>query len=115
MKPTGPDGKLTAEFSRKFGKRKVALGISAKTVFHSFRHSVRTILGNTEIKDSWIDAVMGHEGGEKSVGVAVYLKRIGITNLKAVVDAIVYQPEITNAVRGSLKTGDAASPRLLAR
>ena len=99
LRPTGPDGKLSAEFSRQFGKRKTALGVGPKTTFHSLRHSVRTILGNTDIKDSWIDAVMGHEGGEKSVGISVYLKRIGITNLATVVAAIRYPDAVTMAVR----------------
>jgi hypothetical protein len=71
-------------------------------VFHSFRHSVRTILGNTDIKDSWIDAVLEHEGGEQSVGIAVYLKRIGVENLKTLVGAISYPDDVMDAVREAM-------------
>jgi integrase len=94
LRPMGPDQKLGAEFSRRFGKLKEAAGVGKKTVFHSFRHSVRTILGNTEVKDSWIDAVMGHEGGETSVGITVYLKRIGMLNLLTVIETIRYSDEV---------------------
>lgn len=99
FRPTGPDRKYGTEFSRKFGKLKQGLGVGEKTVFHSLRHSVRTILGNTDVKETWIDAVLGHENGEQSVGIAVYLKRIGVQNLRATVGAIAYPDEVTEAVR----------------
>jgi integrase len=102
LRPSGPDLKYGTEFSRRFGKLKEAIGVGEKTVFHSFRHSVRTILGNTDIKDSWIDAVLGHEGGEQSVGIAVYLKRIGVENLKTLVGAISYPDDVMDAVREAM-------------
>jgi integrase len=102
LRPTGPDRSYGAEFSRKFGKFRQSLGISPKTVFHSFRHSVRTVLGNTELKDSWINALMGHEDGEQSVGIAVYLKRIGIQNLCATVQGITYPEDVMQVLRDAM-------------
>lgn len=102
LRPTGPDRNYGTEFGRKFGKHKQALSIDPKTVFHSFRHSVRTVVGNTEIKDSWINALMGHEDGEQSVGIAVYLKRIGIQNLRTTVEAITYPEEVMQVLRDAM-------------
>ena len=103
LRPTGPDRKLSTEFSRRFGKAKDRMGINRKTVFHSFRHSVRTILGNTDTKDSWIDSLLGHENGSATVGIAVYLKRIGIDNLGTAVEEIRYPDEVLAAVRAAVR------------
>lgn len=86
LSPSGPDGKLGFAFSREFSRFKANLGIDRMTVFHSFRHSFRTVLENTEFKDSWIDAVMGHEGEDRSEG-KTYAKRVNIDKLSQVVEA----------------------------
>ena len=99
LRPSGPDGKLSAGFSRRFGKLKETLNVSPDTTFHSFRHSVSTILRNTETPEPWIDAVLGHEGEQRSVGASVYLKRIGIQNLRTTVNAISYPEPVMAAVR----------------
>ncbi len=85
--PQLPDnGKsLSKEFSRHFSKIKIALGVSGKTSFHSFRHTFRTVLDSTDLKDSHINAVMGHEGGGGEG--ATYTKRITTAKLKEVVEA----------------------------
>jgi integrase len=86
--PSGPDLKLGNTFSREFSKYKVALGItSRRVVFHSFRHTFRTVLESTDAKGSWIDAVMGHEG-EGSEG-KTYTKRVAIARLNEVVQGFV--------------------------
>ncbi len=94
LNPSGPDKKLSTEFSRKFSKHKAALGVGRKTCFHSFRHSVRTMLANTEaeLRDIWIDSLMGHAADEKSEGERTYTKRISVKFLRRAVDAI--QPEV---------------------
>lgn len=100
--PQGPDGKLGAAFSRRFSRLKAGLGVNARTTFHSFRHSVSTILRNedTRIREPWIDAVLGHDGdGAKSQGIVTYLKRIGVRNLASTVAAIVYPPAVEEAWR----------------
>lgn len=102
LKPQGPDQKLSAALSTLFSKHKIALGVARKTCFHSFRHTVRTILTNTgaELRDAWIDAVMGHAADEKgSEGVRTYTKRIYPKWLKKVVDAIEPEVDLT-AIRG---------------
>lgn len=87
--PGGPDGKRGYRFSREFSKLKISLGIGPKTVFHSFRHSVRTLVEDSPLlKDSWIDAVLGHENEDASEGIKTYLKRVGINRLQEVVETI---------------------------
>jgi integrase len=88
LRPSGPDRKLGNTFSREFSKYKVGLGISSRrVVFHSFRHTFRTVLESTDAKSSWIDAVMGHEsdGGQGMT----YTKRVSVQRLNEVVQAFV--------------------------
>ena len=99
---SGPDGKLSAGFGRRFGKLKDGLGVPKATTFHSFRHNASTILRNTTTSENWIDAILGHEGEGRSVGASIYLKRIGITNLQATVAAIGYSEVVMAAVRKAM-------------
>lgn len=78
-------GSISSGFSREFSKLKIDLGVGSKTTFHSFRHSFRTVLESTDLKESHIDAVMGHEGGG-SEG-RTYTKRVSTAKLKEVVEA----------------------------
>jgi integrase len=78
-------GSLSSAFSREFSRIKIDLGVGTKTTFHSFRHTFRTVLESTDLKDSHIDAVMGHEGGG-SEG-RTYTKRVSTTKLKEVVES----------------------------
>lgn len=103
--PQLPDsGKsLGKEFSRHFSKIKIALGVSEKTTFHSFRHTFRTVLDSTDLKDSHINAVMGHEGGGGEG--ATYTKRVTTAKLKEVVQA--FQPPLDLAF---LEVADTSAP-----
>jgi integrase len=105
LNPGGPDKKLSTEFSRKFSKHKAALGVGRKTCFHSFRHSVRTMLANTEaeLRDIWIDSVMGHAADEKSEGERTYTKRISVKFLRRVIDAIQPDVDLNHLRRGGRK------------
>lgn len=83
-------GKISSAFSREFSKLKIDLGIGSKTAFHSFRHSFRTVLESTDLKESHIDAVMGHEGGGGQG--RTYTKRVTTAKLREVVEA--FQPSL---------------------
>lgn len=98
----GPRGNLGAYLSKDFSSAKIKLGIGEKTVFHSFRHSIRTQLGNVRgLQETWIDAILGHRpgsgsdsDGRASIGAAVYLKRIGAANLDWTIQQVDYGPEV---------------------
>ncbi|WP_223564969.1 site-specific integrase [Agrobacterium tumefaciens] len=77
--------KLGFFFSKDFSNIKINLGVGKKTAFHSFRHSFRTVLESTDLKESHIDVVMGHEPG-KSEG-RTYTKRVTTAKLKQVVES----------------------------
>ncbi|MCQ1770371.1 hypothetical protein NOI24_03605 [Neorhizobium galegae] len=83
-------GKISSGFSREFSRLKIDLGVGSKTAFHSFRHSFRTVLESTDLKESHIDAVMGHEGGGGQG--RTYTKRVTTAKLKEVVEA--FQPSL---------------------
>ncbi|MDP9875251.1 hypothetical protein [Agrobacterium tumefaciens] len=50
-------GSLSSAFSRDFSRIKIDLGVGTKTTFHSFRHTFRTVLESTDLKDSHITVV----------------------------------------------------------
>ncbi|SUB00848.1 site-specific tyrosine recombinase XerC [Pannonibacter phragmitetus] len=79
------DNKLSAEFSREFSRLKTGLGFGRKVVFHSFRHTFKTVLESTNYQERHINSVMGHEGlrGEG----ATYVKRVLVSKLKEIVEA----------------------------
>lgn len=81
----GTDGKLGAEFSRSFSRLKTGIGIGPKVVFHSFRHTFRTVLESSDFRERHIDAVMGHEGDGRSEG-KTYAKRVLVSKLREVVE-----------------------------
>lgn len=76
--------KLGAKFSRDFSRFKMALGYGRKHVFHSLRHTFRTELENTSHRDAHINAVMGHEGGNRGEG-RTYVKGVSVKVLSKVV------------------------------
>jgi len=79
-------GKLGAQFSREFSRFKSALGYGRRNVFHSFRHTFRTELEGTSHKESHINAVMGHEGGDRGEG-RTYVKGVSVKVLAKVVES----------------------------
>lgn len=90
-------GKRSATFQADFSDFKNGLEIPAKkVVFHSFRHSVSTMLrqrpdgGNDGLREIWIDAFLGHEASHKSSGTKSYLDGIDVRNLKKVADSVQY-------------------------
>lgn len=79
------DGKLSAEFSRNFSRIKTGLGLGPKVVFHSFRHTFRTVLESSDFQERHIDAVMGHEGTGRGEGTT-YAKRVLVSKLQEIVE-----------------------------
>ncbi len=57
----GSSDDLSARFVKEFSRQKSGLGIGSQTTFHSFRHSVSTMLRNAPgMSEPWIDALLGH-------------------------------------------------------
>lgn len=77
LTPGGPDAKFSYAYSREFSRVKRMLGVSNKTTFHSFRHTVRTILEGIDIEERWLDGVLGHARPHASEGSKTYRKRWG--------------------------------------
>ncbi|WP_233133250.1 site-specific integrase [Acetobacter sp. DmW_043] len=81
-----------ATLSRAFSQLKTRLGLPAEITFHSFRHTVSTQLRNADanIREVWIDHLLGHEATHKSQGTTTYLTGISTANLRQTVEAISY-------------------------
>ncbi|KGB25294.1 site-specific integrase [Acetobacter tropicalis] len=86
---SGPRG---TDFGRNFSKFKTTIGLPATITFHSFRHTVSTRLRNQagDLRELWIDALLGHEASHKSQGATTYLSGITTENLRQTVEAVSY-------------------------
>ncbi|MFT8913198.1 site-specific integrase [Zymomonas mobilis] len=81
-----------AALGRAFSLLKTRIGLPAEITFHSFRHTVSTQLRNAgaNIREVWIDRLLGHEATHKSQGTTTYLTSISTANLRQTVEAISY-------------------------
>jgi len=79
-------------FAHEFSKHKTRLGLPLAVTFHGFRHTVSTRLRNVraDIREIWIDALLGHEASHKSMGTLNYTTQIDTDNLYEVVKLIDY-------------------------
>ncbi|KFL89604.1 phage integrase [Acetobacter malorum] len=95
---SGPRG---TDFGRNFSKFKTTIGLPTAITFHSFRHTVSTRLRNQagDLRELWIDALLGHESSHKSQGATTYLSGITTENLRQTVEAVRYP---TLSLRGNL-------------
>lgn len=82
------EGKPGGYFSQYFGTLRKSLGIPVHTVFHSFRHTVRTALTESRIPETTIDRILGHESGG-SVGARVYT-HVAMESLKLAIETLRY-------------------------
>lgn len=89
---TSKQGVRGAALGRAFSLLKTRIGLPAEITFHSFRHTVSTQLRNADanIREVWIDRLMGHEATHKSQGTTTYLTSISTANLKQTIEAINY-------------------------
>lgn len=86
-------GDRSASFSQAFARLRSRAGLPREVCFHSFRHTVSTKLRNTghELREIWIDRLLGHEATHRSQGTTNYTSAIDVPNLKRVVEAISYK------------------------
>jgi integrase len=96
--------KLSAKFVSDFSRMKIGLGVGPENTFHSARHNISTMLRNTknsDFREHWIDAILGHAGGDDDVGnqsgrhpvsegLTTYYHGVDVENLKLTVEAIRY-------------------------
>lgn len=89
---TSKQGVRGAALGRAFSLLKTRIGLPAEITFHSFRHTVSTQLRNADanIREVWIDRLLGHEATHKSQGTTTYLTSISTANLRQTVEAISY-------------------------
>ncbi|WP_415578290.1 tyrosine-type recombinase/integrase, partial [Gluconobacter potus] len=89
---TSKQGVRGAALGRAFSLLKTRIGLPAEITFHSFRHTVSTQLRNADanIREVWIDRLLGHEATHKSQGTTTYLTNISTANLLQTIEAISY-------------------------
>jgi len=67
-----------------------------KIVFHSFRHSVATLLENVPVHEPWIEEITGHESTQRRSELKRYNKGILLTNLKQAIDQLDYGLDLSH-------------------
>lgn len=75
LQPGGPAKAFGYEFSRQFSKLARNIGVGDRTTFHSFRHTWRTILDETDHETRFITMLGGWERTETDEGSRNYAKR----------------------------------------
>lgn len=90
--PTSRDGVRGAAFGQTFSRLKDKLGLPPEVAFHGFRHTVSTKLRNqnADIRELWIDRLLGHEASHRSQGTMNYTSSIDVKNLSMVIEALDY-------------------------
>ncbi|MBS0961383.1 site-specific integrase [Acetobacter thailandicus] len=70
-----------------------AYGLPLAVTFHGFCHTVSTKLRNVkaDIREIWIDALLGHEASHKSMGTLNYTSGIDVENLRDVMECLKYK------------------------
>ena len=89
----GSDSRARGQsFSNEFSKHKTSIGLPLAVTFHGFRHTVSTKLRNVkgDIREIWIDGLLGHEPSHKSMGTLNYTSGIDVENLRDVVECLMY-------------------------
>lgn len=88
---------MFSAFTKRFGRRLTKLGIKEplktdeRKSFHSFRHTVRTILAEVSPNNGVvIDSIVGHSSIERSVGEKIYTHTDRIKHKKELLDKLVY-------------------------
>ncbi|OUJ10208.1 DUF6538 domain-containing protein [Acetobacter sp. DsW_059] len=98
---TSKQGVRGAALGRAFSSLKTRIGLPAEITFHSFRHTVSTQLRNADanIREVWIDRLLGHEATHKSQGTMTYLTSISTANLQQTIEAISYPETAFKKIR----------------
>lgn len=86
------EGVRGAAFGQTFSRLKDKLGLPPEVAFHGFRHTVSTKLRNqnADIRELWIDRLLGHEASHRSQGTMNYTSSIDVKNLSMVIEALDY-------------------------
>ena len=62
-----------SNFTKRFNTYRTNIGVnSTDTVFHSFRHTMRTVLVELECPEAVIDSILRHASKDRSIGAKVY-------------------------------------------
>jgi integrase len=61
--------KRSAAIGKRFGRLKTSLGFTNRHVFHSFRHTLNTLLTNAGVHDPIVKDILGHEHTDMTRGV----------------------------------------------
>jgi integrase len=95
-------------FSKRFNRYKEALGIKSnpyqKLDFHSFRHTLQTVLFDLGVEEYLINSICGHGEAGRSVGYRVYSKGPGLDAKNTALLELHYDIDFT-AIRANGWTG----------
>lgn len=97
LKPSAIHDKRGDPFTKWFTPyRKKFKLYDPKIVFHSFRHSVGTLLSNVPVHEPWIEEITGHESEQRRSELRRYNKGILLQNLKQSIDQLDYGLDLSH-------------------
>jgi integrase len=102
--PGDPFGKWFREFRLHYGVRE-------EVVFHSLRHTVSTLLCRTNVKESFVEELVGHESSKRESELGRYNKGQTLIMLRDLVDQIVLPIDVDALVSAAAKSQDLIRDR----
>ncbi len=84
----GEDTSYGSAFGKWFQRFKSEYGVRNEVVFHSFRHTVTTLLCNSGVQDKFVEELIGHESQERRSELHRYKKGQTLQMLKDVIDRL---------------------------
>ncbi len=94
----GDDAAYGSAFGKWFQRFKSEYGVRKDVVFHSFRHSVTTLLCNAGVQQEFVEELIGHESQARRSEMKRYNKGQTLMMLKEVIDRLVLPIDIEKLV-----------------
>ncbi|TXN75942.1 DUF6538 domain-containing protein [Methylobacterium sp. WL8] len=100
----GDNASFGSAFGKWFQRFKSEYGVRHEVVFHSFRHTVTTLLCNAGVQREFVEELIGHESRERRSEIKRYNKGQTLMMLKGVIDHLVLPIDI-NKMMDAAPTG----------
>jgi integrase len=94
----GDDASYGSAFGKWFQRFKSEYGVRKDVVFHSFRHSVTTLLLNARVQREFVEELIGHESRARRSEMDRYNKGQTLMMLKDVIDQLVLPIDIKRVI-----------------
>ncbi|MCJ2113431.1 tyrosine-type recombinase/integrase [Methylobacterium sp. E-025] len=105
----GDSASSGSAFGKWFQRFKSEYGVRNEVVFHSFRHTVTTLLCNVGVQREFVEELIGHESKERRSEIKRYNKGQTLLMLKNVIDRLVLPIDLKRMMEAAPTDGPCAA------